>query len=326
MLLSNLHQLTINLIILSLALLIDLIFGEPPEKLHPTVWIGKIISILERRLRSRSTRVEKVNGILLAIIVIAIFSVATWVILYLVRSSLGEIAYMIVSAIILKTTFAIKSMEEHATLIAASLERGNINEARELVSRIVSRDTSKLDIQHILSAAVESIAESTVDGITSPLFYFSVFGVPGAVAFRAINTLDSMVGYKDPYYINIGWASAKLDTLANYIPARVTAVLIVLAAKLSGEDWRNAWKILLRDKNKTESLNAGWPMSCMAGALDVQLEKIGHYKLGDKLNKLTSRQIYRALNTMKLTTILFIIFMFIPLSILLNEWYKMVLA
>lgn len=310
----NLNPLISNLLILFIALLIDLILGEPPNKLHPTVWMGKTISFFEKRLRGRNAKVEKVNGVLLAIIVITIFSVAAWVILHLVKSYLGEIAYILVSAMLLKTTFAIKSMKKHTIPIAISVEEGNIDRARKLVSRIVSRDTSKLDIQHILSAAIESIAENTVDGIISPLFYFSIFGVPGAVAFRVINTLDSMVGYKDPRYINIGWASAKLDTLANYIPARITATLMILAARLSQEDWVMAWKILLRDRNRTESLNAGWPMACMAGALNIQLEKIGHYKLGDKGDELTSRHIYRALKIMELTTIFFIVFM-LPLSI-----------
>ena len=169
---------------------------------------------------------------------------------------------------------------------------------------VVRRDPTNLSEQQIVSASIESIAESTTDGITAPFFFFALFGVLGAFVFRVVNTLDSVVGYKDDEYRNIGWFSASLDTLANYVPARLTAILMVVAAALLGENWRESWRILQRDKTKTNSVNAGWTMSAMAGALGVQLEKSGHYVLGDK-GDISPEHIRRALRIMELTAVLF---------------------
>jgi adenosylcobinamide-phosphate synthase len=139
-----------------------------------------------------------------------------------------------------------------------------------------------------------------------------LFGVPGAVAFRVINTLDSMVGYRDSLHVNIGWFSAKMDTLANYVPARLTGILMIVAAALLGEDWRNSWKILQRDRKNTASPNAGWTISAMAGALNVQLEKQGSYTIGDN-NNLSPLHITKALHIMLLTAALFAVTIVVPL-------------
>ena len=177
-------------------------------------------------------------------------------------------------------------------------------EARKWLPYIVRRDPNTLNEKQITSAAVESIAESTTDGITAPFFFFALFGVPGAFAYRVVNTLDSMVGYKDMENKNIGWFSANLDTITNYIPARLTAYLMVAAAFLLRENWRESWRILQRDKGKTASINAGWTISAMAGALNTQLEKQGHYTLGDD-HGITPEHIDRALRVMTVTAILF---------------------
>jgi adenosylcobinamide-phosphate synthase len=310
---TDLFSLIDLLLILSLAVLIDLTLGEPPNWLHPTVWMGRLILYLKNKIRSKNARIEKMNGTLMALSIIILFSVPIYFILFLVREYLGQIAYIITSAFLLKLTFAIRCMEQYTLPIAKSVETGDIERARKLLSHIVRRDPTKLGSQHVISAAVESIAEGTVDGITSAFFYFSLFGVPGAVAFRVINTLDSMVGYKDTEHVNIGWFSARLDSLANYVPARLTALLMVLAAWLSRENWKSAWKILCRDKNKTESVNAGWSMSTMAGALGVRLEKLKCYTLGDADEELSPRHIAQALRIMKLTVILFIAFIAVPI-------------
>jgi adenosylcobinamide-phosphate synthase len=234
----------------------------------------------------------------------------------IVQEFFGPIIYIVIATLLLKPTFAVKCMEQYTLPIACAIERGDIETARRLLSNIVRRDPKKLNTQQIISATVESIAESTVDGVTSPLFYYALLGVPGAISFRAINTLDSMVGYKDPEHIKIGWFSARLDDLANYIPARLTAILMVAAAWLLSEDWKNSWKILRRDCRKTESPNAGWSMSAMAGALNVRLEKPGHYILGDEIFALSPKHIIRAMKIMKLTVILFTVLVTAPLIIL----------
>ncbi|MEM3522092.1 MAG: cobalamin biosynthesis protein [Candidatus Bathyarchaeia archaeon] len=306
-----------SFIILFLALLIDIIFGEPPEKLHPTVWIGKTIKFLENRLKHKNPLIEKIYGAFLAIFVVSIFSITSHFLLkFLVY--LSPIAYIVISAMLLKTTFAIKSMKLHSIPIANELSLKNLTNAKKLLKKIVRRNVNELNEELVVSATVESIAEGTVDGITSSLFYFAIFGVSGSIAYRAINTLDSMVGYKDIKHLNIGWFSAKLDTIANYIPARITALLMILAAWFIKEDWKKALLILKRDRNKTESLNAGWPMSAMAGILNVKLEKLGHYKLGNSNSTLNWECINKALKIMGITIILFLFFIVIPIMILFS--------
>jgi adenosylcobinamide-phosphate synthase len=293
-----------SLLIFILAFLIDVVFGEFPDRFHPTVWIGRAIAFFKPKFKSENPRTEKVNGILLCILVILLVAVPVGVLLFAIRHFIGRIPYIVVSAILLETTFAIKCMRQYTVPIAEALKNKDIDKARKGLYYIVRRDPTKLNEQQIVSAAVESIAESTTDGITTPFFFFALFGVPGAFAFRVINTLDSTVGYKDPENINIGWFSANLDTLANYVPARLTAILMVAASALLGENWRESWRILQRDKAKTKSVNAGWTMSAMAGALGVQLEKSGHYALGDK-GDISPAHITRALRVMELTAVLF---------------------
>jgi len=315
MLTSHAYWFLESLLILSLALLVDQVFGEPPDPVHPTVWMGKIIAFLKARLRSKNSKLEKVNGIFLCVISITVFTVPAYLALSLIKEFLGFLAYAVTAAIILKLTFALKGMAYYTLPIARAMEKGDLKEVGRWLRFVVRRNPEELDERHMISAAVESIAESTVDGVTSSLFYFALFGVPGAVAFRVISTLDSMVGYKDPEHINLGWFSAKLDTIANYIPARLTALIMVLAAWLLRKDWRRAFRIMRRDRFKTESLNAGWPMATMAGALNVQLEKLGHYVLGDMRVKLAPNHIRVALKIMKVTSILFCLLVVVPLLV-----------
>lgn len=306
-----------SLSILFLALLIDFVFGDPPDRLHPTVWMGKVIAFLKPKAKSRKSRTEKLKGALLCLSTVVIFTLPAYFLLVLVKQQLGLTAYIIVAAVMLKPTFAIKYMVHYTLPIAKAIEKGRTGEAKLWLPYIVRRNPEELNEKQIISAAVESIAESTVDGVTSPIFYFTLFGVPGAIAFRVINTLDSMVGYKDVEHINIGWFSAKMDTVANYIPARLTAALMIMAAWLLKKDWKKAWITLKSDKDKTESLNAGWPMATMAGALNIRLEKPGAYTLGDDNDcNLTPKHILQALQIMKLTTILFGA-LIVPLPLLL---------
>jgi adenosylcobinamide-phosphate synthase len=299
------------LLIFVLAFLIDVVFGEFPDRIHPTVWIGKVIAYLKPKFKSGNPRVEKVNGVILCLLVIVLVAVPVYFLLFGIRQFFGWIPYIVVSAVLLQTTFAIKCMRNYTVPIAVALKNKDIDKARRGLYYIVRRDPTKLNERQIASATVESIAESTTDGITAPFFFFALFGVPGAFAFRVINTLDSMVGYRDREHANIGWFSASLDTIANYIPARLTAILMVAAASLLGENGRESWRILQRDKSKTKSLNAGWTMSAMAGALGSQLEKPGHYALGDG-EDISPTHIMKALRIMELTTVLFGIVVIFP--------------
>jgi adenosylcobinamide-phosphate synthase len=301
--------------ILLLALLIDAVFGEVPDRFHPTVWMGSVIAYLKPRMRNGNSRIEKANSVLLCVGVSALFAVPVFLIVFFTRLWLGPIAYVVVSAVLLKFTFALKCMRYYTLPIAEALEQGNLDGAKGWLHFVVRRNPVSLDERHVVSAAVESIAESTTDGVTSALFFFGLFGVAGAFVFRVVNTLDSMVGYRDAANVNIGWFSAKLDTALNYVPARLTGSLMVFASMLLGERWRDSWRIMLRDRRNMVSLNAGWAIGAMAGALGVQLEKIGVYKLGDE-GELTSAHIRKALRIMALTVILFSITIVLPILLL----------
>jgi adenosylcobinamide-phosphate synthase len=300
------------LLIFCLAFLIDLVFGEIPDRIHPTLWMGKITDYFKPKLKNENPSVEKINGVLLCLFLITMFAVPAYFVLFWVREFFGWLPYIVVSAIALKTTFAIKCMKQYTLPVADAVEKGDYGRAKQLLPFIVRRSPKELTKGHIISAAVETIAEGTTDGITSPFFYFALFGVPGAVAFRVVNTLDSMVGYKDRDHINIGWFSAKMDTIANYIPARLTAILMMIAALLLRENWRESCRILQRDRKNTASVNAGWTISAMAGALNIQLEKPGFYKIGDNTD-LSPIHIKKALRIMMLTAILFGVSIILPL-------------
>ncbi|MCL2475737.1 cobalamin biosynthesis protein [Candidatus Bathycorpusculum sp.] len=304
------------ILIFILAFLIDLVLGEYPDRIHPTIGIGKLITYLKAKAKNKNPRIEKTNGVLMALAAILAFALPVFVLLYLLRGlphPIGEILYIIVGAILFKATFAISGMGQYTKPIALALKKRDIDGARKWLPYIVRRDPTSLNERQIISAAVESIAESTTDGITAPFFFYALLGVPGAFAYRVINTLDSMVGYKNAEYKNIGWFSAKLDTLTNYIPARITAYLMVVAAFFSGANWRESWRILQRDKHKTSSPNAGYTISAMAGALGIQLEKTDHYKLGDDKGHISYEDIGKALRIMVITSALFGIVVVLPI-------------
>ena len=310
------------------AFVIDLLFGEPSNKHHPVAWLGKLIEFFIPKLKKHndnSAKKEKENGIIFSISLIITFGFAIYFLTFISFHLLSSIAIIIVLALILKITIAIRSMEDYAKAVIDALERCDMHDARYNLSMIVRRDTKNLDEQHVLSGTIECISESTVDGIVSPLFYYSFLGPVGAFIHRVINTLDSMVGYFDNYYRDIGYMSARLDTVANYLPARITALIMVMSANIIGADWKKSIQILQRDHNKTLSSNAGYPMATMAGALRIKLEKIGHYSLGDGYENTTIEKCLTAISIMKMTTILFCIIFCVPIIILLNfiGWWNL---
>jgi adenosylcobinamide-phosphate synthase len=303
----------------------DWIFGDPPNRYHPVAWLGRLIGYIVPRLKGRS---ERAKGTAFAVLLVVAADLAIHFIMLASMYLAGIIALAVASAIVLKITIAMRGMERHARAIMSCLEAGDLAGARQNLSMIVRRRTDDLDKQHILSATIECVSESTVDGITAPIFYYSLFGPAGAFTYRAINTLDSMIGYKDDYFSDIGWMSARMDTVANFIPARITAFLMVASARILGADWKNSLSMLQRDHAKTLSPNAGYPMATMAGALRVRLEKIGHYALGDEQEPASLEKCKEAISIMKLTTLLFCIGVSAPMiSILyLAGWWRLVLG
>jgi len=311
----NLFNILIAVGVMVLAVVLDLVLGDPspnyPEKwvfkLHPTVLMGNFTRKIEPHFKNKDAKIEKFLGVLLGLTVIAAFAVPTflglWAIYTFVPFYFNIIIYAVIGIILLKMTICIKLETDWAKAAAKAIEADDLDEAKKY-SHFSRRDSRTLNGSQISSAVIESMAENLIDFKLSPMASFALFGVTGAIAFRAINTLDGMVGFKDKEHINTGWFSANLDTVVNYIPTRFTALLMMLAAALLGKDAKNAWKIARRDHAKTPSRNHGWPMAAMAGALRVQLEKPGQYVLGDNLEPLTGEKILGALRIRDVTIVL----------------------
>ena len=308
--------------IIGFAILIDLILGDPKNRYHPTAWIGTFIAKLTTITKNQNSTFEKVGGIIMIItissVVVLLLSGLNFGISLISVDYISLILSVVIGALLLKTTIAIRGMEKHAISVLDSLESNDLDLARNYLSMIVKRNTTKLDKNHVLSGVLESISENTVDGITGPMFYYAFFGLFGAFVYRIINTADSMVGYKNDIFKNLGWFTAKCDTILNYIPSRLTGLMMVISAAILKNNWRNSYKVMIRDGKKTESPNAGYPMAALAGALETKFEKINHYKLGDGEIILTKDHVLSAIKIMKLTSILFFGIITIPIIFVLS--------
>ncbi|HKR57464.1 MAG TPA: cobalamin biosynthesis protein [Candidatus Nitrosopolaris sp.] len=310
------------------AIAFDFFLGDPPNRYHLVSWLGRLIAFLIKRSKGDkngfSVRRERLAGFILATSLVGVIGIGTQCLIFVAFHMFGIIAIIIMSVLLLKIALAIKGMEKHTYKILKALERDDLKSAQNNLSLIVRRDTGELSQRYVISATIECIGESTVDGIVGPLFFYSLLGPAGAIIYRVVNTLDSMVGYNDNYYRNIGWASAKLDTFFNYVPARITSILMIISAQMLGEDWKNSVQILRRDRNKTSSHNAGYPMATMAGALRIKLEKAGHYTLGDSLEPLSIRKCQSAISIMKITVVLFSLSVCFPLLLILYllGWWR----
>lgn len=261
-----------------LAIVFDLIIGDPKWLIHPAQIIGALITWLEKRLRgiTSTPKGELLSGGLLVVIVVAVTYGVTLAILWL-SFRLSYWVGMIAAAWLLSTTFAIKGLAQAGLEIQEVMLSGNLPLARKKLSYIVGRDTENLPPAEIVRGTVETIAENIVDGIISPLFYAVLGGVPLAMAYRAINTMDSMLGYKNEKYLFFGRAAARLDDIANYLPARITALLLLIASMLCKLDWRKGYYYLRRDAKKHPSPNSGYAEATVAGALGVALGGLNYY-------------------------------------------------
>jgi len=298
-----------GIVIVGFALLLDFLIGDPKTKYHPTAWIGKLIAVLVPFTRNNSPKKELFGGILIVFAVVAIVSTLLvaldFGISLLTIDIVSLVVSIVVGSILLKTTIAIRGMQKHALAVVDALEKDDLDSARNHLSMIVKRNTKHLDKNHISSAVLESVSENTVDGITGPLFYYAIFGLPGAFVYRAINTIDSMVGYKTSLFRNIGWFGANCDTILNYIPSRLTGLVMILSALILGYNWKESFYIMKRDGKKLESPNAGFPIAALAGALGTKLEKINYYAVGDGNIEFTKSHIISAIRLMKVSSILF---------------------
>ena len=299
---------------LALAVLMDRVFGEPPDRFHSTVWVGKFCELMQRRLNNSLT-----HGIFLFSSVTLIPSITA---LFAVLLFGEHFLAVLLGGLILKMQFSWKGLSDYALPVAEALEK-DIKKARSMLFYIAGRDPHNLDREGILSATVESVAESTNDGTIAPLFYYLLVGtlfgfqvgVAAAVFFRAVNTLDSMVGYKKKGLDRIGLPSARADDILNFFPARITGLLMILSSLILRGNFKNAVKIFKRDRKNTKSPNSGQAMAAMAGALGVRLEKRGHHVLGEPLKELQSSDVERAIRISNLTTV---IFLFVSVIIILQ--------
>ena len=269
---------------LLLALALDLALRELPNAVHPVVWMGKLVSLLERIGPSAGSRTASlIWGAGMAVFVPVLAGGLAWLAANGLRE-LGPIPYLIGAAALLSTTFAVKGLAQAAKSIQNSMDEGCMGEARHELRSLVSRDATALDQSLASAAAIESVAENTTDSYIGPWLAFALLGLPGAFAFRAVNTLDSMIGYRGRYEY-LGKASARLDDVMNLVPARISAGLILAAGALCRLPARQGWRWALTGRRLTASPNAGWTIGAMSGLLGVALEKSGHYRIGDGLRE-----------------------------------------
>lgn len=305
-----------HLLSLSLALVIDRIIGDPPSWPHPVKWMGTLISKLEKRLNKGSYQKGKGSWMLFIVLLVVIFP--TWL-LSVAANYFHPIAGIFVEGLIIASTIAHKNLKDSALEVYNPLQKEDIKEARFRLSYIVGRDTEELNEQEIVRGTVETVAENTSDGVTAPMFWAFIGGAPLAMLYRAINTCDSMVGYKNDRYIDFGWASARMDDIANWIPSRLTACVMLLANQPFNRNKKSAWKMVLRDARRHPSPNSGWCEAAAAALLGVQLGGTNTYKgiisnralMGDKFFTLEKIHIIKMNRILSQTVLFFFLLLWI---------------
>jgi adenosylcobinamide-phosphate synthase len=276
--------------------------GEPPLRFHPVAWYGTLIARLQRRTPAEASA-QMFFGVAMLIGATALVLPPIILIDCLIAqlqkgetdvwSTARRLLAMLLEGVCLKPFLSLHMLVDAGKTVRLALERGELETARQALRSLVSRDRAGLDQDLIVAATIESLAENVSDSVVAPLFYYALFGLPGAALYRLYNTFDAMIGYHGRYEY-VGKAAARLDDVLNLLPSRLTALLIVCCAPFYAGDYRRAWSIWRRDAHKTESPNAGQPMAACAGALSVQLEKVGAYILGDALYPLESAKIKQA--------------------------------
>ncbi len=303
--LSSLHDsVFIICFILFFSIVLDLLIGDPHWLPHPVVQMGKLITFLEKRWNRGENRAGK--GIALTVtVVLTVFLLSSAIII--IGYQIHPVVGVFTQIYLISTTIAIKGLSTAAKSVLTPLEKGDIAAAREKLSMIVGRDTERLPESEIVRGTVETVAENTVDGITAPIFWAIIGGAPLAMVYRAINTLDSMVGYKNEQFMQFGRASARLDDAVNWLPARLTALSMWLAAFFIKRSKRkNGWKVTWRDARKHPSPNSGWSEAMAAGLIGIQLGGINYYNgrksvraaMGDPLRELERSDIKKSITYM----------------------------
>ncbi|MFI3325635.1 MAG: adenosylcobinamide-phosphate synthase CbiB [Clostridia bacterium] len=300
-------------LIILIAFLLDAIFGDPAQIPHPICFIGKLISNTEKFIR-KHVKNELFGGVILVLVVIFTCFALPFALLklaYFVNFFIG----FVLETFFCFQIFAAKSLKNAAIQVYEPLVKGDIKEARKYISYIVGRDTQSLEEKGIIKATVETVAENTTDGVIAPLIFMAIGGAPLAFLYKGINTMDSMVGYKNEKYLLFGRCAAKLDDIANFIPARITAVFMVISAFLLRYNGKNAWKIFVRDRHNHKSPNSAQTESVVAGALEIQLAGDAWYFgklykkpfIGDKIREIEANDIKKTNRMMYLTSVLLMV-------------------
>ena len=315
------HILILDTYAIAAGYILDLLFGDPAGRFHPVCFIGKLISALDSKLYRESDpdRRKQNRGVCLTVSVILITVLVTAGILALALAAdtalggkaAGWILYLIPASLLCDSTLAVRDLRKESMQVASALRKG-LPEARKALSCIVGRDTENLGEDAVIRAAVETVAENTTDGVVAPLFFLFLGGPAAAMAYKAVNTMDSMIGYKNERYLHFGRAAARLDDVLNFIPARIAALLWIIAAGLCREDRKGAWRIWRRDRYKHESPNSAQTESACAGSLQVALAGDASYfgklkrkpVIGDPVREITPDDIRRANRMMTVTSVL----------------------
>ena len=301
-------------IALAVGFLLDLLLGDPNGWYHPVITIGKLIAKTERFLRSRIPKTpagELFGGVCLAVFVPFLSAGAAWV-LILAGRWIHPLLGIGIESVLCYYILATKSLKTESMKVAHALQREGLAAGRTAVSMIVGRDTQSLDSAGVVKAAVETVAENASDGVIAPMLYMAIGGPALGIFYKAINTMDSMVGYRNEKYLYFGQAAARLDDVANFIPARICACLMVAGACLGGFSGRNAWRTFRRDRRNHKSPNSAQTESVMAGALGVQLAGDAWYfgkkqnkpTIGDDLRPITAEDIAKANQLLYRTAVL----------------------
>lgn len=308
---------TISLVALVMGYILDLIFGDPYWMPHPVRFIGNLISILEkviRRFMPKTKRGEYIGGIILTVMVVSISMVIPLVII-LMAKSINTYLALTVETFMCYQILATKSLKVESMKVYDELEKNDLPSARKAVSMIVGRDTKDLTFSGVAKATVETVAENTSDGIIAPMIFIAIGGAPMGFFYKAINTMDSMVGYKNEKYMNFGRFAAKLDDVVNYLPARISAYQMILSSFFLRYDYKNAFKIYKRDRYNHASPNSAQTESVCAGALDVQLAGNAYYfgklyekpTIGDDIREINYDDIKKANRLLYCTSIISIV-------------------
>ena len=308
---------TISLVALIMGYILDLIFGDPYWMPHPVRFIGNLISILEkviRRFMPKTKRGEYIGGIILTVMVVSISMVIPLVII-LMAKSINTYLALTVETFMCYQILATKSLKVESMKVYDELAKNDLPSARKAVSMIVGRDTKDLTFSGVAKAAVETVAENTSDGIIAPMIFIAIGGAPMGFFYKAINTMDSMVGYKNEKYMNFGRFAAKLDDVVNYLPARISAYQMILSSFFLRYDYKNAFEIYKRDRYNHASPNSAQTESVCAGALDVQLAGNAYYfgklyekpTIGDDIREINYDDIKKANRLLYCTSIISIV-------------------